>query len=294
MSPEDTNELELEPSTPEHNESVSEGFDSFPDPDLAVEQPEPSGEVPPTGEVGDPIPPAGSQPPTVIDPIIPPAPTFPPNDGGFTPYTPPRTPPPAPQQTRVFSVAQLQQGVDDGTITSNQMIEQLQVQNREEASVAAIKAVREETRNKDITRQLDEFRQAIPGWDQPGSQANAKASPAYTRLLGMGLPETDTTRLLALEQTFGSMNRIRDAQTTRTRTAATRDTVQEVGRRGPPPSSRAKKDPLDILSMEEKKLYKDLIDKGSYSGWKEVREEVFSAATQTSNTGLREAHAGLL
>jgi len=288
--PEDQDELQLDERIETSQASSDDGLDSFPDPEFdGVEQPEPSGEVSPAAEAGDPILPAGSQPHTAT-------PTIP--DYGFAPAQaspPPWTPTPQPQTTQFFSVAQLQQGVDDGLITSNQMIEQLQLQNREQAKQEAVQAMRQESQHKIITTQLEEYRQAIPGWDQQGSPANQKALPAYQRLLGLGLPETDTTRLLALEQTFGPMTRIKEARMTRTHTAASRDTVQEVGRRGAPPSSRATKDPLSILAKEELALYRDLIAKGdSYKNWNDVRAEILSAATQTSNHALRESHVGLL
>jgi hypothetical protein len=110
----------------------------------------------------------------------------------------------------------------------------------------------------------------------------------------MGLEPNDTTRLLALERTFGTPQRIREARATKARTASQRDTTQEVGRRGTPPSSQGKKDPLSILSLDEKRLYKGYIDKGVYHNWDEVRAEIKSAATQTTNPRLRAKHAGLM
>jgi len=298
--PEDTQELATDETSNQIETSSSEGSDSFPDPEFDdVEQPEPSGEVPPADEAGGLTLPAESRPPPATIPVTP---DPPPDDGGFTPYVPPREvstpvqPQPVPQpQVKFFSVPQLQQGVDDGTITSNQMVEQLQLQTKEQAKTEALQAFRQESHNNDISRQLDAYRHAVPGWDQVGSQANLKAMPAYARLLKLNFPETDNTKLVALEQTFGTIARLQDARTTQKRTAASRDTVQEVGRRGPPPSSKARKDPLDILPKEEIKLYRDLIASGtSYKNWNEVRDELRGAAKQTSNTKLREAHAGLM
>jgi hypothetical protein len=202
-------------------------------------------------------------------------------------------PPPQPQ-IQFFTVAQLSEGVNNGVITEDQKFEQLQLQNRELAKRDAVEAMRNQQREQTLASQLHEYRQLVPGWDTVGSPANIQATQNYQRLLGLGLTENDTTKLLALEQTFGPAHRIKAARASKVRTSTQRDTAQEVGRRGSPPSSKSKADPLSILSLDEKRLYKSYIDKGIYKNWGEVRAEVKGAATQTSNPQLRAKHAGLM
>jgi len=263
----------------------------FPDPDLDEAEPVVASDeatIPPAdaGEVALPLPPQSQS----LS-----------RDGGFTPDpvarydAPPAYQPPPQPEVKFFSLEQLQQAVDTGEITENQKITQLQYQTKEMAKQEALQAFYQQSRDQQITSQLNEFRQLTPGWDQTGSPANVRAAPEYDRLVNqLGLPANDTTKLLALERTFGSAHKIKEARATQARTAGTRDTPQAVGRRGAPPSSRAKKDPLDTISLDEKKLYKGYIDKGVYADWNAVRSEIRSAATQTTNPALRAKHAGLM
>jgi len=266
------------------NPSVAE--EEFPDPVLDEDVDAP--------QVAEPAP----EPPVAsVSPIPPYQP--PPTDGGFTP-TPiaqqdrPAAPAAPSSEIKFFTTAQLRQGVNEGVITEDQMIEQLQLQNRELAKQEALQAFQQQQQQQTLTQQLNEYRQLVPGWDQPGSPANQQALPAYSRLLGLGLGDNDTTRLLALEQTFGPLARVKEARTARTQTAALRDTSPEVGGRGAPPSSQRKKDPLDLISADEKRVYKTYIDKGVYADWNAVRAEIRSSAEQTVNPRLRDKHAGLM
>ena len=175
------------------------------------------------------------------------------------------------------------------------MVDQIQIQTRELAKQDAVQAIQQQTRAQQVTQQLNEFRRLVPGWDQPGTAAHQQALPAYQRLLDLGQSANEVTELLALEQTFGTAARIQEARTAQVRTAGLRDTPQDVGRRGPPPSSHGKKDPLDILSLEEKREYKKWIDKGveGYKDWNDVRAIIRRSASQTRNAPLAAKHAGL-
>jgi len=197
-------------------------------------------------------------------------------------------------EVKFFTTQQLRQAVNEGVITEDQMVDQMQLQNREQAKQEAVRAMQTQTQEQRIVDQLNEYRQVYPGWDQTGTQANQRATPEYQRLLNLGLSDNNTTKLLALEKTFGPMQRIKDARATQTRTAQLRDTTQEVGGRSAPSSNQRKKDPLDVLSVSEKRLYKTYIEKGVYQDWNAVRKEVKGAATQTVNPKLREKHSELL
>jgi hypothetical protein len=265
--------------------------ESFPDPEFDTEsEPAASSE-----ETASPALDAGTLLPDVpaSAPLPPP---LPPVDGGFTPtptYQAPPPPPPPPQQ-QVFTPAQLRQGVEQGLITEDQMVEQLQKQNLEMARQEAREAVRQEAFQQNITKQLQDFRQLVPGWDQPGSPANQRATPAFQELLQRGFADDDNTRLLALERTFGTVDRVREARAAQTRTASQRPTAPEVGRRGAPPSTTTRKDPLDAIPLEEKRLYKAYIEKGVYADWNAVRAEIQHSAKTTTNPRLREKTLGLM
>jgi hypothetical protein len=267
--------------------------ESFPDPDLDVE-PEVEESAPASSMEG-----AEANLPT---PPAPPIPEYAPpvDDGGFTPVptyqqdAPARQAPPAQPQVQFYSVAQLTEAVNNGIITEDQKIEQLQLQNRELAKREALQAFEQQSRQQSLTQQLSEYSTLVPGWDQIGTEANKRASAEYKVLLGRGLQEDNTTKLLALERAFGPAHRIKEIRATQARTAAQRDTTQEVGRRGSPPPSSRRKDPLTVIPLEEKRWYKDKIDKGIYKNWDEVRAEIQWAATQTTNPRLRDKHAGLM
>ena len=282
-------ELEFEQDDDLNIDEVAdvEATGSFPDPDLD-DEPDAEESAPASleGAGGDlPTPPA----PTIPDYIPPP-----PSDGGYTPTPVAQQDAPQQPQVQFYSVSQLSEAVNNGIITEDQKIEQLQLQTREQTLREADQRAYQRQRQQTVGNQINEYRNLVPGWDQVGSPANQQATPEYQRLLNMGLGDNDTTRLLALERTFGSAQRIREARATKTRTASQRDTTQEVGRRGSPSASHGKKDPLSILSLDEKRLYKFYIDKGVYNNWDEVRSEIKGAATQTSNPRLRAKQAGLM
>jgi len=273
--------------------NVDEVEETFDDPVLEEDEPEEELETVPSASVDEaegtlPIPSALPQP-TYQAPL-------PTSDNGFTPQTPVREeyqPPPQPQ-IQFFTVAQLSEGVNNGVITEDQKFEQLQLQNRELAKRDAAEAWHREQRTQTLRQELNEYSQLVPGWDVVGTPANLEATRNYQDLLKRGLSENETTKLLALERTFGPAHRIKAARASKVRTSTQRDTAQEVGRRGTSPSSKSKADPLSILSLDEKRLYKSYIDKGIYKNWGEVRAEVKGAATQTSNPQLRAKHAGLM
>jgi hypothetical protein len=265
--------------------------DEFPDPDLDTEsEPAPSSEgtASPALDAGTLLPDVPASAPL--------PPPLPPVDGGFTPTPTYQAPPPpqAPPPQQVFTPAQLRQGVEQGLITEDQMVEQLQKQNLELARQEAREAVRQEALQQTITTQLNDFRQLVPGWDQPGSPANQRATPAFQELLRRNYPDDDNTRLLALERTFGTVDRVREARAAQTRTASQRPTAPEVGRRGAPPSSNTRKDPLDAIPLDQKRLYESYIEKGVYADWNAVRAEIQHSAKTTTNPRLREKTLGLM
>jgi hypothetical protein len=282
--PGDTDEAVVDDLNVDEAQPTTE--ESFPDPDLEAEAAEaPSGDEDVSVEEPSAVLPPPEAPPPPPQYIPPPPP---PSDGGFTPSIPPRSEPVQAQpEIKFFTTEQLRQGVNDGLITEDQMVTQLQLQTKEQAKREALQAFQQQAQAQTVTQQLNEYRQLIPGWDQTGTQANQQATPAFLRLLQLGLADNDTTRLLALEQTFGPVNRMKEARATKARTASLRPTPQEVGRRAVAPPRSGRKDPLDSISLEEKKLYREYIRQGHYKDWNAVRAEIKDEGALTVNPGLR-------
>ena len=254
--------------------------------DLSLEDsipPEESRQRPLPSVGGEPLPVPDYQPPPADEPYTPPR--------QETAPAPPAPPPPQPSAVTFYSRDQLQQATEQGIITQSQMDDQLLLQMQENAVRESVARVKAENVKARVDGDLAEYRRFVPGWDQTGSPANKRATPAFERLLGLGFPDNDSTRIVALEQTFGPINRIKEARNTQKRTASSRDTAREVGGRGKPPVGKSSKDPLDSISMEEKRYYKELIASRVYSGWDAVRKELRWAETQEINPKIR-AKAG--
>lgn len=254
--------------------SSLEKEEEFPDPVFQEEeQPAPKAQAPM---------PERGEPPT--PPLTPPAPQV----QAPQVYT---APPPQPAQPtfQFYSRDQLQRAVDEGRITANDMADQLALQQREQLRVDMLNTMQEQQRTQKITQDLSQYDALVPGWRQEGTEANRRAVPEYARLLNMGFPNSDATRLLALEHTFGSIQRIQEARATRVRTNQERQTPPASGRRGgAPPSAQSQKDPLKLVSRGELNEYKQLINKGYYKNWNEVREEIRHGAKQTVNARLHQ------
>jgi len=285
--PGDTDEAVVDDLNTDEAQPTTE--DSFPDPDLEAEASEtPSGETDVSVEESQAVLPAPEAPPPHPQYIPPPPPPY---DGGFTPQTPLRqeAAPPVSQQPAMqfYTVEQLNQAVDQNLINEDGKITILQKQTQELAAREAVERIRQENIAKTVTQHLDEYRQLVPGWDQAGTPANQQATPAFLNLLQRGHSDSADTRLLALELTFGPIGRMKEARATQARTASLRSTPQEVGRRAAAPPRSGKKDPLDQLSLDEKREYKKYITQGVYKNWNAVRAEISDEGALTVNPGLR-------
>ena len=237
-----------DPEGPSVSPSVSSPDDQMPRSD--------GGEVPPAH------PPSAVAPPTSVAPPTPQS------------YQPP-PPPPQPEAPKFYSVDELQRAVDQGVISQNQMVEQLQWQSKEQAKKEAIEEIRRTNQQQTVRAQLMDYHQLIPGWNQVGTPANQQAQPAYSRLLALGFPANESTELIALEQTFGTVAQLKQGRATQDRTRQLRDASPSVSRRATPPApAPTRQDPLEALTIEEKRQYKAYIEKGLYANWDAVRKEV--------------------
>lgn len=259
-----------EPEITPPSESVS-----LPD-EEDVTEPVVSQESQPPEQAAAPIPPVGP-PPSPAAEAVPEAVSAPPYQ-----YQPPPEP-----KIQFYTRDQLQEAVDNGVISANQMAEQLQLQLKEEAKREAIQAFHDQQRTQALVSQVQAYSQYVPGWNQAGTPAHAKAIAEYQRLLQRGLAANPVTELLALERAFGTIDHIKAQRASADLTRQTRDTVPAVTRRGTPQASTSKVDPLKRMDRDELKLYDKYIKAGHYRDWNEVREEIRWAANQTVNKDLK-------
>lgn len=246
-------------------------------------EPSPSSEDEPPVQAAAPIPPVGPPPSSTAPPVSQPV-----SDGGFTPssdaYYPPQ---PAQPAVQFYSRQQLQQGVEQGIINEDQMVAQLQLQEREQIKQEAVQAIRDEQRQQSLQQQVNQYHTLAPGWNQPGSAAFQKANAEYQRLLTRGFAANTITTLTALEHAFGTPDRIQAARTSANLTRDGRPSAPAITRRGTTqPSTRV--DVLKKLPKDQLEAYNYGIQQGHYTDWKQVREEVEFGLKQTVNKALRQ------
>jgi len=253
-------------------------------------EPSPSSEDEPPVQAAAPIPPVGPPPSSTAPPVSQPV-----SDGGFTPssdaYYPPQ---PAQPAVQFYSRQQLQQGVEQGIINEDQMVAQLQLQEREQIKQEAVQAIRDEQRQQSLQQQVNQYHSLAPGWNQPGSAAFQKANAEYQRLLTRGFAADNLTTLTALEHAFGTPDRIQAARTSANLTRDGRPSAPAITRRGTTQPSAKRVDPVTKLDRDSQQLYRKLINDGVYKNWDEVREEINFGLKQTVNSGLRTATERLM
>lgn len=188
------------------------------------------------------------------------------NDGGQgTPAGPTSAaaPPPVPPPTR----EQLQEAVDNNQITQHQM--DTETERQRDAAIEQkindrVQQVTQTTqRSTDLNDRMDRYLAKIPGIREEGSEDFHKASREYQRLLkDHSLPNDLSTEILALENCFGSLDRIPET------THLDRDTQRQTGggdqsRGGDQEGSGAPKK----LTPKLRYHYDKMIEKGRYTGW---------------------------
>lgn len=177
---------------------------------------------------------------------------------------------------RRFTWAELEKFVEDGTHTREQVetYKEQSVELRVQEGVAKAEGTRDVLR--DLRDQTARYDTLVPGWDTAGTETNQKVMPEFRRLLRMGLPDTYSTQLLALEHAFGKPEVLERAKRSSELTRQHREThVEHGGDGGLPPSTNGKPDPLKLITPAERSEYQELIKSGQYpGGWEEVRAEL--------------------
>lgn len=190
-------------------------------------------------------------------------------------------PKPEPQ----FTWAQLKQAASNGEISEDQAMELWSQQQRATAVAEATEKVAAETRTRDVQKavnaEIDVFKEAVPDCMVPGTEARQRVEREFRRLVAIGFDDSDVrTELAALQAAFGSSAQLKDrpkkAKKEPEKTAETHGSDGDDGSNdeGDAPD-RAPSD----LDPEVKRYYRQQIERGLYSGWKEVREELKFART---------------
>jgi hypothetical protein len=175
-----------------------------------------------------------------------------------------------------YTGSQLQTFIDEGKITVGQALSYQEETLKLEAARLVEQKVEEKlstvTRQSTVQREVARYKEAIPDIDVPGTEAHQKLEREYTFLVNMGYDAKDPkTEILAARAAFGDPDLMKQKQAARTITTG-RDTMQDIAANGKPKPSE--KDPLKDLSSAQRQHYQRMIDKGVYTGWAEVKEEL--------------------
>lgn len=172
---------------------------------------------------------------------------------------------------------QLQAGIDDGKITLAQALDY-----RDETNQKALEAKFEQrlkeaqtthSRGTTVQSEIAQYKSTVPGIVTVGSPERVKVEQEFAYLVNsMGYDQKDPrTELLACRNVFGDVKTAQARQTART-TIPERETMQDMPSNGKPKPDP--KDPLKTITGEQRKHYQRMIDKGVYTGWGEVRDEL--------------------
>lgn len=184
----------------------------------------------------------------------------------------------APMLDKIWTKAELREMIDTDQITEAQAEDRLELQ-RENRIRAAVKAdIESAGANQTVSAQIEEFKSLVPELADKTSKDHLRAKAQFEILVKRGQPKTTSTELTALEMIYGQLDKLRTAKSARTET----EYHEDAG--GDGTSSAVV--PKDLkMTPDEKRYYGDLINKGLYSGWDAVKEEL-----KFSNSRIREKH----
>jgi hypothetical protein len=172
----------------------------------------------------------------------------------------------APAETETFTESQVQQAIDEGHISHAQGSKLLAKQEIAEATGNLKQELRDELASDSGVRQIashiDNYGQLVPGLRKQGSPEWQAANAEYKNLVGLGMPHSKATEVVACRNVFGSPEAIRSAQN------ETRDTHPEVGSGGRGSfSSSSSPVPKVFRGTHFEKDYSREIELGTYTGW---------------------------
>lgn len=175
-----------------------------------------------------------------------------------------------------YTASQLQAMIDEGKATVGQVLEYQEETLKKELAAEVDKKVSEtlstHQRGNTVQSELQEYKTLVPEALQAGTPENQRVLKEFSYLVNMGYDRNDPrTEVLAARAAFG------DPESLKTKRAAKaiptgRDTMQDTTSSGKPKPSE--KDPLKDLTSRQRQHYQHMIDRGVYSGWAEVKEEL--------------------
>lgn len=175
-----------------------------------------------------------------------------------------------------YTASQLQAMIDEGKATVGQVLAYQEETIKKELAATVEKKVAEtlstQHQGSTVEQELQQYRKLVPEALQGGTPENQRLLREMNYLVSLGHNGEDKrTALIAARAAFG------DPESLKTKRAAKaiptgRDTMQDTTASGKPKPSE--KDPLKDLTARQRTHYQHMIDRGVYSGWAEVKEEL--------------------
>ena len=185
-------------------------------------------------------------------------------------------PAPAPQrEPETWSPEQLQALVDEGKITSAQMINQLRLQDRREIQQELSQRIDKEKATAAAEAQLNAriapYVQAMPELARADSDRFKQFDTRRKALIAEGYADDLRTQLTALRLEFGDPSSAKIEETTTQRTARSAETTTPPSRRTQDGKPRSGKDPLSGFDDREREHYEKMVRSGQFKGWEDER-----------------------
>lgn len=175
-----------------------------------------------------------------------------------------------------YTAAQLQAMIDEGKATVGQVLAYQEETLKKELAAEVDKKVSEtlstHQRGSTVQTELNEYKTLVPEALQVGTPENQKVLKEFSYLVNLGYDRNDPrTEVLAARAAFGAVDSLKNKLSAKAIPTG-RDTMQDTTASGKPKPSE--KDPLKDLTARERQHYQHMIDRGVYSGWAEVKEEL--------------------
>ena len=176
---------------------------------------------------------------------------------------------------RTYTRAQLQSGVDEGTITQEVMDNQLQAQMTDQARAAATEVVSQSQEQSKSQKIIDDYCDVLPDITEEGSdnrQLVADALEDVTEVFGTAKNPAEKRKFeaMALKQAFGPLKNLK--QRTKDISNKARASHDEVGGDG---NGESKGSSAETKGLSQRVINHNqrFIDNGSKT-WKDVRDEL--------------------
>jgi len=180
-----------------------------------------------------------------------------------------------PSEPPVYSRAQLEQAVEQAKITqaeADALWDAQQARQTEKLVKETVHNTIQQTQQLSaVETRINEYAAIKPDVLKEGTPERERVKAQYDYLVSIGQPKTRSTELAALGMVFGSIEALKAAH------SASRDeeTHMEIGGGSPGSNGGGSADgPKTKLSARERAHYQALIDRGIYTGWEQVDDEM--------------------